>query len=336
MTESELFSLYKTTRHLHFVDQTDGSWEYLTNNKQESLIAPVFPTVATKQAIVKPMLNDIDKAYITSFLTKFTSFKNRYYQSSFGVESAQFLYDELVKIQQSITRKDVKLTVSKFAHEWKQFSVVARLEATTQDPNYSELVLLGAHQDSINSNDPMNGVAPGVDDDASGVVNNLSTLKLLLASADFVPLRPIEFQFYAGEEAGLKGSQKIAADYVARKVPVYGQLQSDMTGFAGSSPAIALVTDFTNAALTAAVRVFAQTYSTLPVVDARCGYGCSDHASWNRAGIPSAFHFETKSISANKNIHTTKDTLPTVTIEHMVAFLKTTIGFAVEMSLFKQ
>ena len=229
----------------------------------------------------------------------------------------------------------MKLSVSKVAHSWKQFSVVARLEATAPTAGYEDLVILGAHQDSINSNDPTNGIAPGVDDDASGVVNNLSTLKILLDSPDFVPQRPIEFQFYSAEEVGLRGSQNIASDYVSRKIPVYAMLQTDMTGFAGSQPSIAIVTDFVNPALTAAVRMLAKEYSTLPVVDTRCGYGCSDHASWNRAGIPSAFHFEAKFNSHNKNIHTPRDTFEFISLDHMSAFIKTTIGFAVEMSLYQ-
>jgi leucyl aminopeptidase len=336
MTEGELLALFKTTKHLHFVDVTDGAWDTLANHVSDSFAEPVFPTAATKQAIVRPMLAKIDRDYIRSFLTKFTSFRNRYYQSSFGVQSAQYLYDELVGIQRNMTRTDLKLTVTKVAHTWKQFSVVARLEVASPTAGYSDLVILGAHQDSINSNDPMNGIAPGVDDDASGVVNNLSTLKLLIGSPDFVPLRPIEFQFYAAEEVGLRGSQKIASDYVTKGVPVYGMLQSDMTGYAGTTPSIALVTDFVNPALTQTVRVVAREYSTLPVVDTRCGYGCSDHASWNRAGIPSAFHFEAKFNADNPNIHTARDTFQFVSIDHMVAFIKTTVGFAVEMSLFQQ
>jgi leucyl aminopeptidase len=157
-----------------------------------------------------------------------------------------------------------------------------------------------------------------------------------LISSSFVPLRPIEFQFYSGEEAGLLGSQAIVKSYVSNKTPVYAQLQTDMTGYAGKTPNIAIVTDYTNSELTNTLRMLAKTYSKLPVVDTRCGYGCSDHASWNRAGISSAFHFETKMNSDNPNIHTPKDTLQFVSLNHVAEFIKTSLGFAVELSLFKQ
>lgn len=43
-----------------------------------------------------------------------------------------------------------------------------------------------------------------------------------------------------------------------------------------------IVTDFTSAELNAFVRQLVPLYTTLSWADYRCGYACSDHASWNR------------------------------------------------------
>jgi leucyl aminopeptidase len=99
-------------------------------------------------------------------------------------------------------------------------------------------------------------------------------LKALIEEPSFVPFHPIEVQFYAGEEAGLKGSQAIAQSYVSSKVPMYAMLQADMTGYKESS-VMGIMTDNVDVALTNTLRTVAQTYTNLTLVDTRCGYGCS-------------------------------------------------------------
>jgi len=41
----------------------------------------------------------------------------------------------------------------------------------------------------------------------------------------------------------------------------------------------------------------------------KCGYGCSDHASWNAQGYPASMPFESSMARDNPTIHTAKDTL---------------------------
>ena len=55
-------------------------------------------------------------------------------------------------------------------------------------------------------------------------------MRILIAKG-FVPVRPIEFHWYAGEEGGLLGSQKVVAEYKSKQIPVIGVLNADMTGF---------------------------------------------------------------------------------------------------------
>jgi leucyl aminopeptidase len=99
-------------------------------------------------------------------------------------------------------------------------------------------------------------------------------LKALIEEPSFVPFHPIEVHFYAGEEAGLKASQAIAQSYVSAKVPMYAMLQADMTGYKESS-VMGIMTDNVDVALTNTLRTVAQKYTNMPLVDTRCGYGCS-------------------------------------------------------------
>lgn len=62
--------------------------------------------------------------------------------------------------------------------------------------------------------------APGADDDLSGTASILEAFRAL-AQHGFVPSRgPVEFHWYAAEEAGLLGSKEIVSEYkqLGRKV----------------------------------------------------------------------------------------------------------------------
>jgi bacterial leucyl aminopeptidase len=100
-------------------------------------------------------------------------------------------------------------------------SVIGRIEGT--DPK-APLVIIGAHLDSIDLQDPMRGYAPGSDKDGSGAVNLIEAFRKLTA-AGFKPVKPVEFHWYAAEEGGLMGSAAIATAYADKRLEVKGMLQ---------------------------------------------------------------------------------------------------------------
>lgn len=51
----------------------------------------------------------------------------------------------------------------------------------------------------------------------------------VLVSSGFKPTTPVEIHFYAGEEAGLRGSQAIASSYSKAGTPVKAFMELDMT-----------------------------------------------------------------------------------------------------------
>jgi len=157
-----------------------------------------------------------------------------------------------------------------------------------------------------------------------------SATAVILVAAGFVPDRTLEFHTYAAEEAGLLGSQNIANTYRSRNTSVYAQLQLDMTGY-GSGP-IGIITDFTHANLTTFVRLLIDVYTFSTWSDSSCGYGCSDHASWFRAGYPSAFPFEAPFGSHSPYIHTANDLITTLNFNKIVQFARLAVGFAVELA----
>ena len=94
---------------------------------------------------------------------------------------------------------------------------------------------------------------------------------------------PIEFHFYSGEEAGLKGSQAISAAYQTEKWPVVGMLQLDMTGYYDETLGrkMGIVGDFTDPELTEILRMVVDEYTDESTgrLETTCSYACSGTSS---------------------------------------------------------
>ena len=129
------------------------------------------------------------------------------------------------------------------------------------------------------------------------------------------------------------GSQDIAKSYHQDKRTVVGQLHFDMTGFYkdGEEEVIGVVVDHTDPELSDLLRLLVKAYSRLKTKDLKCGYACSDHASWEKYGYRSAMAFECENLDANTNIHSSKDTIDTIDFDHAIEFSKVAIGFAYEV-----
>lgn len=281
------------------------------------------------QTNVNAMLAEANETKILETITRLsTDFPNRRYNQPSGLDSANWIKNKWTEI--AAGRSDI--TVEFFNHPdatSPQPSIILTVQGTTL-PN--EVVVLGAHQDSINlSGQTVN--APGADDDASGIASLTETIRVLVAK-NFRPQRTVKFMAYAAEEVGLRGSNAIAADFQARAVNVVGVLQLDMTNYKSSDSTfdIAIITDSTNAAQNQFLRDLIQTYQpSVTFANAACGYSCSDHASWTNKGFPASFPFEPRS---NPAIHTTGDTLAQMgnNANHAVKYSKIALSYIGELA----
>jgi len=318
LTEDQIIQF--AIHNVKFMDITDFPHLGDTHHTPLSAIPgqPAFPEV------VNPLLQFLSINQIVEYLTFFSSFPNRRYDSAEGEAAVIWLEGEYKRHAGS--RSDI--TVTRFQNTFRQDSVIARIEG--EGPNADQVVIIGGHVDSIAGS----GNAPGADDDGSGSMTVLEVFRALVLT-DFKPKRSIEFHGYAGEEGGLRGSQAIASDYSNRGIDVFGMMQFDMTGYvrSGTVETIGIVTDFVDLQLTQFVRALVTAYTDLPFTNTQCGYACSDHASWTRAGYRSSFPFESVFSNLNPNIHTNRDLITHLSQSHMLEFSKLGLAFAVEMSL---
>ena len=95
-------------------------------------------------------------------------------------------------------------------------------------PNANQQVLMTAHLDSIAERDGSYLVAPGAEDNASGVA-------ALLEAADLFRYykfdRTIKIVFFTGEEDGLQGSKAYVRDFSSELPSILGVVNLDMFGY---------------------------------------------------------------------------------------------------------
>lgn len=197
-------------QRIRFIDVTD-----LEIDSSLIISSFSFPKEVKNQVFVNSLYDNINLDRMKDFLTKFSGFYTRYYKSQTGVESNMWLFNELKKISEF-----ANVTVELFKHDWGQHSIIAKFASKRDGP----VTIVGAHQDSVNQWNPWYGRSPGADDDGSGTCGNVEAFRILVESG-FQPETPLEFHFYAAEEGGLLGSQKIASDYKKRRVEVAGMFQ---------------------------------------------------------------------------------------------------------------
>ncbi|KAJ7667820.1 peptidase [Mycena polygramma] len=325
---SELEKIQAKARGIKFFDITDT--RDLGTAPRLMQVKASFPSPNATEK-VKPILKTLSTKGPEENLKHFTSFRNRHYRSDTGRQSQAWLKKRIAEITSEWGSKSLqkRISISEFPHKWGQNSIITRINgsSTTDDG----VIVIGAHQDSTNMWPFL--PAPGADDDGSGSVTILESYRALLA-ADFHPERSIEFHWYSAEEGGLLGSQAVAQAYEGR-VNVIAMSQFDMTAWVkrGTREEVGIITDFVDLPLTEFNKQLVDLYLDIPWVETQCGYACSDHASWGKAGYPSSFTIESTFGNSNPNIHSANDHTdhPEFLFSHLLEFSKLAVAFAVEL-----
>lgn len=284
--------------------------------------------VIDQQAVVTPMLNQMQASNIGQTIVDLSANVNRHYQTAAGVAASNWLKQRWTTLAGG--RSDI--TVEQYTHpNWKQKSVIATIQGTD---NAAEVVVLGGHLDSIvQGSVGENTRAPGADDDASGIASLTEVLRTLAVSG-YKPRRTLKFMAYAAEEVGLRGSQEIATSYANAGTNVVGVMQLDMTNYKGSVNDIYIYTDYTDSAQNTFITNLIRTYlPTLKIGTDRCGYGCSDHASWTAKGFYASMPFEAAMSQSNPYIHTANDTYANTgsQAENSLKFARMALAYMVEL-----
>ncbi|BCA96966.1 aminopeptidase [Legionella antarctica] len=288
--------------------------------KAGKLRAEVYEIKHQKE--VNAALKEVVADNIWQTLTHLTTYHNRSATKNTGLEVANWLKSTFEAMAVEYGRDD---TATFFVNTgwYKQPSLVTVIGKDINAP----AVVLGAHMDTLD------GRMPGAGDDGSGSSSVMEAARVLLASKTTFK-RPIYIIWYAAEERGLVGSQYVVQHFVDHSIPVKAAIQFDMTGYRvdPKDPTMWVFTDYTDKGLSNYVAKLIDTYVQVPVDYSRCGYGCSDHASWTEQGVPAAFPCESNFEDHNPYIHSSSDTMDLLSLEHMTNFSKLALAFAMELA----
>ncbi|MEK7384602.1 MAG: M20/M25/M40 family metallo-hydrolase [Elusimicrobiota bacterium] len=309
-----------------------GFFAYRTRVEAESALSARTATkggayTLDQQAWVAPLVSRVSEGEIRSTIETLAAYQNRYYTADSGVEAARWLHGRWSALAAGLPGASSRLVKH---GGWKQPSVVLTITGAEKP---DEIVILGGHLDSINGYRGSAARAPGADDNASGIAVLTEVVRVLGASG-LRPRRTIQFMGYAAEEVGLRGSQDLAKQAAREGRKVIGVIQFDMTNFKGAGSGIFLLNDYVDPGLTAFLGKLIEAYADVPWSTTKCGYACSDHASWTKSGYPAAAAFESSVETMNRSIHTDRDTLAASggSAQHSVAFAKLAVAFAVELA----
>lgn len=289
----------------------------------------IFADYEINQAnMVRPMVAQVAEPAIRDMIITLSNFNTRYYKSETGVKSSEFIRDAWASLARK--RNDVKVELLKHKN-WPQASIVMTVIGSERP---DEIVIVGGHADSIAGMFGGAGRAPGADDNASGIATITEVIRILMNN-NYKPKRTVQFMGYAAEEVGLLGSKEIATAYKREGRKVVGVMQLDMTLKKGTADKdIVMMADFTNQAQNEFLGRLIDEYVKVPWGYSRCGYGCSDHASWTANGYPASIPFESTMEDINNNIHTARDTLESAggDAKHAAKFAKLATAFVVELA----
>jgi leucyl aminopeptidase len=273
---------------------------------------------------VKEMLARVKEESIVSVITSLSAYKNRYYSSVTGVDSSKWLQQLWGKFAEG--RPDI--SVAAFKHSFAQESVILTMRGTAEP---EKVIVIGGHLDCVAGGG--DSPAPGADDNASGVAVTHEVIRTLVESG-YRPAKTIKFIAFAAEEVGLRGSGDIAASFKKAGTAVEGMLNLDMVNYKGSPLDIYFVSDNTSAAQNAFLGKLVDTYTDYKWGSFKCGYGCSDHASWTKNGYPASLPFESTFTQYNPFIHKPTDTLAQSggRAEQALKFARLGVAYAVELA----
>lgn len=232
-----------------------------------------FPTELSHVEEANGFISSANTDGPQTWVDHLASYHNRHCESETGTEAAGWIFEKV----QEIASANSDITVEQFPHsDFDQPSVIARIPGTSEN-----LVIIGAHFDSTTGQP--SAKAPGADDNASGSVTILESLRVL-AEGGFAPDNTLEFHWYGGEEIGLVGSAEIFADYSSKGKNVISYVNQDMAGYSPSgTPTV--ITDYTDSGLNEYVKLLVTEFTGQAPNEDACGYGCSDHASADANGF---------------------------------------------------
>ena len=200
-------------------------------------------TAIIRNPIIERYVNEVSSDSLKNYVEILADFHSRHTlnrDQKNGMPAAQnyvldkfksFEKDAKGRMSSEIERYIIPADGRRILQDSPAANVVATLKGTNPDDN--RIFIISGHLDSRNK-DVMDveGIAPGANDDASGVAAVIEVARIL-AKSNFSAT--ILFVAFAGEEEGLKGATYMADKAKADELNIVAVLNNDIVGNSNSS-----------------------------------------------------------------------------------------------------
>jgi hypothetical protein len=185
---------------------------------------------AAKEALIYKITGDIKADSIESYVTWMQSLGTRFALANTHRNVAVTIRNRFIGMGYSDTKID-SFSITKVykgvTYNQTQYNVIATLEGNTPSDS---ICVIGGHYDNITgSGDPFT-IAPGANDNASGVAAALEVARVIKKNS-FVPANTIKFIAFASEEQGLYGSNSYTSNALHSLVKIKFMLNNDMIAY---------------------------------------------------------------------------------------------------------
>jgi len=275
---------------------------------------------AVKDSLVQFIVDHVSKDNLRGLVQSLQAFQTRFSSTPNCEAAGEFIFNYFQSMGLEPSYEPFE-----FEGAYSSRNVIVDKRGET-DPG--KILIICAHYDST-SNIPTT-LAPGADDDASGVAAVMEAARILRPySFDFT----VRFIAFSAEEWGLYGSRNYAAQARDRDDEIIGVINLDMIAYANLMPEdLELFVNSNSEWLGERFRLAAGSYSGLRanlIVDASMVY--SDHAPFWDTGYPALLSIEDSPLT-NPYYHQTTDTAATLNFDFFTAATKAALGTAAELA----
>lgn len=274
---------------------------------------------------IPQMVSQVSTPSVMATIQHLESFGTRYFPTPTLEAAGDYLYDEFAALGLAVERDP--FTYAGYGTN----NIVATLAGAT-DPQ--TVLVVGAHYDSRSDNPFV--LAPGADDNASGVAVVLELARVLRHYQFDITIKFIAF---SAEEGKLLGSTHYASS--ARNVThekILGMVNFDMVGYVDQAPEdLDLVFDRTSEWLANAYRDAASRYAPLPMLKVVRAGGLADDRAFSSVGYSALCVIDDHTgpegqTSANPHWHKTHDTSDTLNLAFLDSVLKASVAAVAELA----
>ena len=265
-----------------------------------------FPVVTEENPTIREMLNQVNQDSLEATVQHLQDYGHRLWNSDNAFAASDWIASRMEALGLEVEQQPF------YASTWlggddAAPNVIGIQRGTLYPDVY---VVCGSHFDSFSWDAYSGGVAPGADDNATGVASVLESARIMTQ---------YEFEYsiiycaYGCEEMGLYGSEAYASRCQEQGMDIIGYFNNDMNGYLNPGDPIHIDCIYPNAVEpigTYYMNIGSVYYPELPIRHVNFNEGDSDHTSFNNHGYMGIYPFEDYQ-NYSPYIHTVNDLIGT-------------------------